>query len=192
MIFHSTLNGILLFVLGVISIDLLTKNFWIIALYASIWIAILLRKPSRKLIRDKFVSPVNGRVIRVLNSEVDGKKFQTMKILTNPILDAQTFRTIPSEELESFSTHPGSVLVQYKSGIKVKHKANKRLVNTIDIYRDQIVDGIYGHSFLGCVTTLFIPDIFKSELAEGQKVIDGETVIAYKQDEITLANEKGK
>jgi len=180
MIFHRSINSILILLTGIAFIDIFIHNLWAIALYLILWVAILLRKPDRKTPKDEITSPVSGRIIRIITQEIDGERMQVIRIMTNPIVDTQTFRLVPNQNIKSFTTSVGSVIVEYESGIIVKHRPYNRLSHVFDIYRDQILDGVYGNTFFGCITTLTLPKGIASELIEGQKVLDGETVIARK------------
>jgi hypothetical protein len=176
-ILHRGANKIIIPMLVLAAIDLITHRLWLIMLYLSGWSIVLFRNSNRVGRTDCITSPVSGTVSRVFRTNIDSKEMECIKIDTKPVLHSQTYRVISSEDIDSVKFSHEYKTVNYKSGLIVKHSAwlgFHKQFNEIES------DTVYGHSYLGGTTIIALPNGMKSTIIEGQRVIDGETIIGGK------------
>lgn len=181
---HKGAHKFILLILSIAAVDLLTRRLWCIMLYGAAWAVILLRQ-SRRIQRraNGIIAPVSGIVRRVFKSKVDAKEVNCIRIDTRPIVDPQTFRSVPVDTIDSIKFTCDAKSVIYKSGLVVKHSplwnCASMSINqeNMDLFNDVGTSPVYGYSLFGCTTNIILPHGYSTSLIEGQKVIDSETVI---------------
>jgi len=187
MILHRGANKIILPMLGLAAIDLVTHKLWAIMLYFSAWSVVLFRNSTRVSRTDSITSPVSGTISRIFKANIDSKEMECIKIDTKPVIHSQTYRLIQSDSIETVKFSNDYITISYKSGIIVKHSAWLGFHNffvcqdNIHQFNEIEADPVYGHSYLGGTTIVALPGGITHSLLEGQRVIDGETIIGSKQ-----------
>jgi hypothetical protein len=175
---HQLGFKLIIFMLGLVAIDLITKSLYLILLYLAGVIYILLRQPVRVTANDCITSPVTGIVSAVYCSK--DNTLQCLEILTYPLIYTQSFRLLSTQNPESGKIIDQSYTLNYSSGISVQHVPRLGLMDIVlsDFTNALGSNSVYGHSFFGGKTQIKFPAGFETHLVKGQKVIDGETIIA--------------
>lgn len=175
------------FVMGFLAcLDLLTHNLWAILAYLSAWSVLLFRRSNTILRTVGLTSPVTGIVSNITKSRSNDKELVHISVNTMPLIDPQNFTILPSDKIVNLHNDGNSMIVSYESGANVIHTPNFGLGN-LEINHTNITSfqkenhEHYGYSILGCRTTITLPGGYSAKVIQGQKVINGETIIGGQQ-----------
>lgn len=165
------------------AIDLLTHSLWAVLLYVSVWSILLFRKSDSVSRSSGITSPVSGKVTSVSKIRMNEADLVCVTIDTLPVIDPQNFRSIPSDKIISFKIEAKTKVIDYESGVIVSHSPVMGLASfeldhgNLQNFQYDNDDNNYGYSILGCKTNVILPKGYVSYLTQGQKVINGETIV---------------